>query len=128
MTRKHSVDKTYLVTPDGSRVLLRCKVGDWEGDSSQSERAQREEHRKHRLEMGEDAQRTPLKLEQSERLRYLLALHSPSDNDREVIVSYDPETGTRSTGQQCPICFTPFPCQTRRLVDGDANVLEELWP
>jgi hypothetical protein len=121
MRRGHTAQKRY--SDEGSYLHCQGEGCDWVSPIGK-ERANRELHRQHRREMGEDVPDTPLLLEQHERIKYLRLAHTP----HEALISYNAETGSTRRGQVCPVCRVPWPCLTQRLVDGDATAVKELEP
>lgn len=118
MRREHSATRVYR---SGLGPVLVCRCGDWESTQGDTMRAQREAHRMHRAEMGEETT-GPLKLEQHERIKILRILHTGQPGHL-IAVSLD-QTPIR--GSKCMVCNVPAPCLTLRLIDGDPLAVEEV--
>lgn len=119
MGKRHFANKRY--GPKGARLYCQADGCEWASSSAEATmRAQREEHRKHRVDVGDEVDSGPLKLEQHERLRLLRRLHRPLVNQ---IISTD-TTGALVRGSLCLECNVPHPCVTARLIEGDATAAE----
>jgi hypothetical protein len=113
--RRHTAQKRYGVRPTGElRTSYSCNADgcDWRSDPDLTDRAQREQHRQHRRDNGEEV-KGQLKLDQNERVKALRLVHASDRPD-------EPTTGS------CTFCDVPWPCLHWHVLDGDRTATEEL--
>ena len=107
----------------GGKTIIVCNAQGcgWAADPDQSQRLQREAHRSHRRDMGEEVIGR-LRLETSERASLIRELHG---NVEDGNVSCTIE-GAITRGPLCLACHLPWPCLTWRLADGQAEAADDM--
>lgn len=113
-SRRHLAKKLYGA--DGARIY--CHGCDWVATVGGSDRVQREQHRQHRRDEGEEVAGS-LRLEHHERIKLIRLLHTPREDNLRIN-----EEGQVTRGLVCPACRVPAPCVSFRLADGDAEAEE----